>query len=393
MQAVICKSAHDPDCSDLLAELRDKGINYHFIDSLQQLPSALPKLDQTKPFLIYTNSQIRIDHPDLILSWHASHPEFDCVGYADDEDKPLGISFMPDKATVFRDTVVSRRAVRDEGTYPYVLRSYQDIPLKVRTKRPDCKPPAIFVLAHMRADYLKLSLNSLLYSIDRSVPVYIFLNGEHHATRHVAMEFAYQHPNVDCIQIPTNIHHSAVNLAIQWANPESFIIWEDDFILPPITKTLFPNWPYLFVDRLKHFDLVGWAPITENIPDWRDKLGNMFPRKDYAYYEWYESGSERYDPWIESTQKPLLLGQAVAMTREFWNRTEKRSPWYVPLDTELHSAAKTYCVPGLRGYHIGWNYKMDGYKTTNASTPELKHTIRSLKTAREQTFDLRTIVP
>lgn len=204
----------------------------------------------------------------------------------------------------------------------------------------------------------------------------------------MALDAAERHVQVDAIQIPDNIHHSAVNLAIQWANPENFIIWEDDFILPPITRDLFPYWPYQFVSRLKHFDLVGWAPITENIPKWSSRLGNLFPRKDYAFDEWYESGTERYEPWVESTKKPLLLGQAVAMTREFWDRCEKRSPWYVPLDTELHSAAKNYCVPGLRGYHIGWNFRMDGYGRSCPEAPNLIHTVTSLKTGRQETFRL-----
>jgi hypothetical protein len=390
MQAVICKNQHDPDCKDLTDELDIHGINYVFINSLLDLKQGLAKLNQDEPFLLYRNSFMRISFPHKILTWHKENPNFDFVSIKCGTER-INVSYYPKEVEIFRDTVITKKSLLDIPTWPFALNTYQDQPFEVTFMRPKYTPPAIFVLAHNRSNYLKLSLNSLFYSIDETVPVYIFINGNNPSTGKVARSFVDKYSNVDVIQINQNIHHSAVNIALQWSNAETFVVWEDDFILPPITKDLFPHWPYQFVHRLNHFDLVGWTPITENIPGWHSRLGNTFPRKDHVFYDWIPV-SRKEEKWRESIDNPPLLGQALAMSRSFWNKCKKRKPWFVPLDTEIHSRAKNYCIPGLRGYHIGWNQEMDGYPTpTRPPDPPLENTVLSLKTGQTKTIRLDAI--
>lgn len=163
MQAIICKREYDPECGDLFEELCELGIHYTIIESLDQLEQVLPGLDQDKPFLMYQNSQWRIDRPKEILQWHTEHPEFDWIALPNEEGEQTGVSYMPSQAVVFRDTVITHNAVRDKDVWPFLLRTYGNDLIKVRYKKPDVKPPHIFVLAHSRPEYLCLTLNSLLY--------------------------------------------------------------------------------------------------------------------------------------------------------------------------------------------------------------------------------------
>ena len=391
MQAIICKDAYDPDCKDLTDTLNTHKIRYVFINSLMDLKKGIKQLDQNDPFLLYRNSLMRISHPDKILRWHKENPNFDFVAVKCDQfDKlrSINVSYYPKEVELFRDTAITKKSLVDIPTWPFALDSYNEEPVRVTFKKPNCSPPAICVIAHNRATYLQLSLNSLLYSIDDTVPVYIFLNGYNSETCRVANSFR-EYPNVDIIQIKQNVYFAAINIALQWSKAEAFMVWEDDFILPPTARDLFPHWPYQFVNRLNSFDLVGWSFITENIPEWHRRLGNTFPRNDYAYYEWVnvERTEER---WRESIDNPPLLGQAIAMTKDFWQRCSKRMPWYTPLDTEWHAGATRYCIPGLRGYHIGWNQEMDNLTKGRQppKDPPLENSVISLKTHEHKIIKL-----
>jgi len=114
----------------------------------------------------------------------------------------------------------------------------------------------------------------------------------------------------------------------------------------------------------------------------------MFPRVDYRLYDWiYGKRDLSQDHWICSTEEPLLLGQAMAMTTEYWKSCHKDEKWRVPIDGGLVAEARRgYCLPGLRGYHIGWNSQMDGVVPSAEHAffePVTENTLTSLKTGKK----------
>jgi len=388
MQAVICKEKHDPDCDALEEYLSNYNILCHYINSLGDIEALLPNLNQDSPFLLYRNSLMRIPHPEKILAWISLHPEFDSVQVKDIYHNKIHTCYWPKRTHFSRDTVVSEKDLKDEEAYPFALESVDNIPARITYTKPDITPPHIFVITHHRDVYLRLSLNSLLFSIDDTIPVTIFLNGATDAVKGVALEFMGRYSNIDVVEVEKNCYHAIIGFAVQYCQPDSFVVWEEDFILPPITRVLFPNWPYQFAHRLKTFDLVGWAPITENVSYWDKRLGGIFPRTDYRFYDWvYGCRDGHKDHWVSSVEEPLLLGQALAMTTEFWKSCPKDPKWGVPVDGELVGWAKRgYCLPGLRGYHIGWNSQMDGVNPPTAHIffeTVTENTLTSLKTGKK----------
>jgi len=388
MQAVICKEKHDPDCKELEDYLSHHNILCHYINNLSEIEDLLPKLNPESPYLLYRNPLMRIPHPEKILAWLTLHPEFDSVQAKDVYNNKIHTSYWPSRTHFSRDTVVSEKDLKDEEAYPFALSAVDNVPARITYDKPDVGPAHIFVLAHHRDVYLRLSLNSLFYSIDDTVPVTIFLNEATNAVRSVALEFMHKYSNVDVVSIETNCYHAFTGFALQYCQPESFVVWEEDFILPPITRVLFPHWPYQFAHRLKTFDLVGWGCITENVSYWDKRLGGMFPRTDYRFYDWiYGRRDPNKEHWVSSVEEPLILGQAMAMTTEFWKSCPKDPKWGVPVDGELVGWAKRgYCLPGLRGYHIGWNSHMDGVNPTTSHAffePVTENTLTSLKTGEK----------
>jgi hypothetical protein len=393
MQAIIYKDPYDPPCDDLEEHLQKVGIEYFYIKSLTELKDAVKKLNPKLPFLFYRNSLMRMPLPELILKWHEENPECKNVAVPF-KNIPQLVSFYPEQIEVLRD-IVTTTELKEGNNSNFVIQSIGGTKIEITLKKPKTKPLFIFVKAFNRPEYLKLSLNSLLYSIGNSTPVLIFLNGFDAKTCEVALSYAEKYSNVDVIRIRQNVHFAYINIALQWSRAENFMIWEDDFILPPIARELFPYWPSQFVHRLKHFDLVGWGPITENIPEWHPWLGNRFPRTDYPYNEWVYCDTEAFQGkkhWEISSQVPLLLAQGLAMNVDFWSKCQKHQPWFAPKDSDYHSNAKNYCLPGLRGYHIGWNQEMDGY--INVEGPReipIENVVSSLKTGRTEIIKLDAI--
>jgi len=364
MQAIICKDKYDPPCDDLITQLAKGSCKVFLINSLSEFDAILPKLNQEQPCLLYYNSLMRFDGPAMIFKKHLEVPGINMLCLKGSYYTGEIVSFFPTNIIKYRDSIITRQNLLHENS-TYLKISYPFIYHKI----PKIDPPRIFVYTHNHDTYLRLSLNSLFYSIDKSVPVAIFLNQATDKVKKIVLEFKEKYPEqIEILESKVNVVYSAVNLMIQWYQPKYFVIWEDDFILPPRAKELFPLWAYQFAHRLQYFDLVGWSITTDNIPLGRKLYWYPPYRKDEfpgetPPYEWvYARKNDKY--------YTPFMGQALAMTADFYRSCRRIEQWQSPIDVTLHEKATHYCTPALRGYHIGWNQEMDGNeKVSNLPTP------------------------
>jgi len=377
-QALIVADQYDPVdvIDDLLRELEAEGISVFVSNTVKDISNVLPQLQADKPFLYYKNCQTRIRNPRLLLEWHWSN-----IGFHNVRLRGEYVTFIPNRSVVFRDELINSCVLVGTEAFVFDISQFDVVDLFYR--KPNVRPPHIFVYSKDRPDYLKHSLDSLRYSLgeDTSVPITLFLNEPTLEMLGKVRSWNFEWMDIVCIE--KNSFYSAINLAVQWANPETFVVFEDDFILPHTARDFFPNWPYLFADRLRNFDVVGWAPNTDNAP-----RIHRFPKLSdaYCFSDWV-NGGPRFN-----NSCPLLLGNALATTQKYWRSCEIKAPWYLPLDSHLLRTAN-YSTPALRGYHIGWNQQMDGYSSAaRPSDAPMQNTLRSIVTGRTETFRLDSIL-
>jgi len=226
--------------------------------------------------------------------------------------------------------------------------------------------------------YLKLTLNSLNFSLIEKVPIKILLNKPLPEVKKVALEFACgKEDYVEVLESAENSFITGTNVLLQYFKPEKFIIMEDDFIFPPTVKNYFPNWPHQFADRLKYFDAVGWSAHIDNV-----HINNFdlprWPQTPQCNSDW---------ELITKQSRTLMMAQALAVKTDFYVKRAKEAnnEWVCNFDSTLHSHKK--CTPSLRGYHIGFNQEMDGFcslKTPRWPNPiELCH-VTSLLTGEKK---------
>jgi hypothetical protein len=340
MQAVIVKDMYDNQkiCSELKLALAAKGFSKIVeIGSLTELGDAKIQLNQDQPCLLYHNIFTRYSvDPVTIVDFQKQH------GFNSLSIDGRVISFLPSEFLKLH-----------HNTSSFQFSSFKNFKVENVTSSyvlPQEKP-MIFLYTHNRDMYLKLTLNSLDFSLIEKVPIKILLNKPTDSVKMVALDFAAGKNYVEVLESKENTFITATNVLLQWFRPEKFIIMEDDFILPYTTKSYFPNWPFQFLDRLNYFDAVGWSVFIENthVPFWDLP---RWPQEVKCMSDW-----EIIDP----LSRTLMMAQALAVRTDFYvERAKKANDKYVcNFDSTLNSPKK--CTPSLRGYHIGFNQEMDGF--------------------------------
>lgn len=348
-QAVIIRDPFDNDkiFYDLLTLLKNQGIkNIIDIPSSNDLETAKVFLDENEPCLYYPNIFIRHSVPvSNIIETHKKS-DFDIIV----DKRDLIMSFIPRKLFKVEKSTASFliKYLKQYGKFTIV----NNTPTYVK---PDEKP-IIFLYTHNRDTYLKLTLNSLDYSLIEKIPIKILLNNPTEKVKEVALEFAENKSYVEVLEVNENSFVTATNLLIQWFKPEKFILMEDDFIFPVTTREYFPNWPFQFLDRLNYFDVVAWGASLDNMSS--------------PYFSSPRTPSEvkSHNDWelVYSESKHLLMAQALAVTTKFYiesGKKVKNNIYNCCFDCDLISSKK--CTPSLRGYHIGWNQQMEGFPPLN----------------------------
>lgn len=239
--------------------------------------------------------------------------------------------------------------------------------------------PRIICYTHHRSTYLRLTLNSLMYSLEHcpEIPVTIVLNDPTQDTLHVALEFGARYKQIDILKTNVNVAFAAVNIAVQWYRPKYIIIAEDDFILNSSVKTLYPTWAYDFCYRLNHFEMVGWRASFDNIPC-------------NALYTWLKPENKTQIGWFN--YKPYgypIMAQLLALKTDFWLSCIDNSLSKTPLDIHLLMKTKNISSPYTVGYHIGFNQEMDNFNIDKRFAFNMA--IRDVKVTNLKTFEERTI--
>jgi hypothetical protein len=249
-------------------------------------------------------------------------------------------------------------------------------------------PISILLYTHKRADYLKLSLNSLLFSLDGDLEdITIFMSNPSPDVEYLVCDFSEKYPNIEVFKSEENIACAAINAYLQIKNPEKFIIFEEDYILPQHTKFVLPHWRRQFSQLLDEFDIVNFQTSIENQPH------------DFSY-----NTSKRNTPfsftheWI--TDKSLdihITGNGFAVKSAFYKSFSNNPPFYISGDGHVFTQAKKVCASSIHGYHIGWNQEMDGHVKIGDKSrfpePGPIQTIINCKTQEKHTIDLRSIMP
>lgn len=379
MQALIVRDTFDNQqiANQLKIELKTLIETIHIveIESLSQWETAKIQLKCDEPCIYFPNIFTRYANVSIleILNFHITHNDFSSLVIYDEHNNKQVISFIPNKVSA------------DYSNNSLVFSNYFTIRnLKIEYAKLN-ETPIIFLYTHNRSEYLNLTLNSLNHSMIDKFPVKLLLNQPTPKVREIAYTYECL-KHIEIFEINPNSVFSAINLALQWFKPKKFIIMEDDFILPLAARTRFPNWAFQFMDRLNHFDIVGWPWSLDNSPfyytnrcvvdhvqtDWINKTKDQ--KAIDSYYFGAHCLAVKTDYYIESFRKRTTL-----------------NPYYVAFDGDMQSPAARMCVTALKGYHIGFNQVMDGYSQRTVETHPKEFKMTSLKTKEERILNIEDL--
>ena len=373
---VITDNLNNPES---YTDLKDNLIKNNFklveIESVRHFETAKQKLDINKPCLFYKNCYTRFDVPEVIWDFHESNLKLDFLTIGSEV-----VSFRPN-AVIFKNNTL---LMPTNNVNSFAVSSVYGKKVNIVNKFKNEDRPLIFLSTFNRDLYLRLTLNSFIFSLNKPVDLKIFLNEATPEVKQVALDFAKKHDFIEVFDVQKNSYFSVYNLAVQWFKPKHFFIMEDDFILSPSTKHFFPDWPYQFIDRLHNFDAVAWSiyadnchynvPFIRNVPD--------ISRSDWE---------------IGDLNKILCGAQCLAVTTKYWLeylfKIKGSCQYHVPLDQHLLKG--NFCTPALKTYHIGWNQEMEGFVSVNAGnrfgSPPIINKLTSLKTNETKEFNLLDI--
>lgn len=320
----------------------------------------------SESFLLYYSAEMRIDQPKKILEFHHEN-DFAMVYY---EDFPIIIN--PDK--IFLETY---RFYTQKGNNNFHLSPNTEMG-RMSFKKPSIEPPRILMHTSHRLDYLKMTINSLFYSlVDHSVPISLMLNASPPEVIEYAKKLPERYPNMEILYIDKNPIYAGINILLQYYDrPKRFIAMEDDIILPQITRSYFPHWPYLFVQRLDQVDIVGWMCDSSN-----RSMKHVWPIPPTPLqHGWYKGSKEKVFP---------IMGQCFATTWEHYIENNEDET-YISRDENLIRNATKYTTPFIKPYHIGWNQFVDGHKRLE-SKQEYVFDVVNFTTGVNKRIDIRDI--
>jgi len=255
---------------------------------------------------------------------------------------------------------------------------------------PNCNPVSILLYTHKRLDYLKLSLNSLLYSIENPdlSDITIFMSAPTPEVNSYVLKVAEQYPLLTILRSPENVAFAAVNLYLQIRRPEKFVVFEEDYILPQHTKHVLPYWNHQFCHLLDEYDVVNFQTSLENqCFDFFNPLPRAPRMVPFSFEHSWET---------DKTKDIHIIGSGFATKAKFYASFGNNPPFYVSGDGHVFSQAKKVCVSSIHGYHIGWNQEMDGHAKIGDPSrfPEPKpiQEVIDAKAGMKYTVDLRKIV-
>ena len=325
-KAYIRSDPHEnPEVTEsLYKRLTDQGIAPFFVEKEYR------EIIETKPFLYFRNSYLRLTQELDILKYHHDHPEIPYL-IVDHEI----ISINPSA----------------KGQNPFRINNKS-----VSLFQPSIKPLPILLGTHQRPIYLKLTLNSLLYSI-RHFPeqkIYIVLSQPDEETRLIVQDLVKNNPKVEAVISDDNLKYAFANFGSKFYSLEKFIHHEDDGIIPQNLEYFIPFWTQQLHYRHSTAPLVTFR-ISES--NWT----TAFHKSDFL------ARSEKIqipDKTLWYCMKPALktivpmggMGMVIdsrASYRDF------KPPSYNSSDHDIYYQSSAVCLANIPIYHIGANYEVD----------------------------------
>lgn len=383
---ILVADKHDPEECILFHQeyCASRGLELHIVPTqfealkLTTFGGFLPD----DPVLFIQGPLLRVRNIECIQQWHRQNEHFPIVRLGPKDSVGPIVSFIPRDVKIQNGQVI----MKDEASFPFNVENYHFEWQKPQIEESEI--PRILLYTYNRPEYLKLTLNSLVYSLngDEGIPLTILLNDSPPETKRVAAWFLEKYSFVDVLEVTPNSKLSALNVGIQWyyqkekALRQNLIICEDDFILPTAAREFFPWWVYQFMARLRKLELVGWSCQPENSPEW-------YPTTPFK--------GERCD-WVYEDLQVYLQNLAMKTKYYIQNVTCTNHHHFSAPDTLLHGNSKGTCTPGTRGYHIGWNQIMDFnmslYKEGRFSATPWEVKVTDLRTWETRNIVLEDIV-
>jgi hypothetical protein len=344
MKAIIkLDKGYDSFClNDLILQL--KSINLYFELVYDYAEFIKNNKDSSEQVILFYNEHQRIKNIHTLLNFlKDSGSQFSMVT---DLKTNRIISFIPKKIypTLIDIPFLSLTGYERANTF---MASNLDISFEYLEKA----IPPLFLTTRERLDYLKLTYNSLSYSSqDIDENLVIILN---EPTKEV--ESYVQTLPCRKIKILENSGLQSINIAYQIFKPDKFIICEDDFIYPILTKMFYPEWLKEFGAKLDLYDMVGMSQTLSNVPS-----PVRFHYTEHIKYEGHLINEHlKGNLWCD--QPKVITGQCLGIKGNFYTDVSK-SIKATPIDTSLKNHSGKICMTTLLGYHIGRNQEMDGFK-------------------------------
>lgn len=318
-------------------ELKDQGLSYTVLPHIAEYDCWKKTADVSTPVLFYRNEFMRIKTPRQALDFHRVNHSF---------------PFTTDTSWGFYQTVSLKPSEVDlMGNFKMVSQNlwsfiYQPEARMVDIAKPKYEQVPIFVLAHNRPEYLKLTLNSLLHSTSDqdNRKIVIIWNDATDEVKNLTLSYLKKDKNIEFLEILPNAKLAAINVALQVYRPKKFIYCEDDVIFPEPTRNYFPQWVTQFASRLNDFDVVAWHYGTENV--------NII-------YGLQRLNLPDYSRWLKVNDHEGLTigGQCFCTTTAYYASLASEKNNWTTVDKELFMGAGY--SPSLRLYHLGFNHRID----------------------------------
>lgn len=312
--------------------------------------SELSSLSKTKKmkdgyYLFFENPRIRFDVEKIIQFLNRTND----LTIVKSKDRRV-IAFDINKITVDNGTI--------HGSYPF--NTNQEI-----TEKPPKSPvPDIYMVAHSREDYLKFTLNSLLYSFKNLVKkptLKIFMNTPTQELFNTVVKYQQENENIEWYKSDVNLRWKSIRTLMDYFEPEIFTYAEEDFILPPEVTTEYPYWPQQFYSIAARNGFVGWR--SNNMPKdpfWKATSGfKTIPTYDH-----------RWD--INYTTHRILAGHLISIKSSLYRSIDDTMQKHncSATDEWLSNSCTFEASPTTFGYHIGYNNVMDNLSAAHYQEPK-----------------------
>jgi len=334
---------------------------------LQTTPLSYKEIAHSEPFIYYRNPYLRYwitngskNLETQILDHHANH---------------LGTSYI----TTYEGEVCSYDPTNKAG-YSFNLAQ-----VKATCYEPEIEPLPVLLGTHNRPLYLRLTLNSLLYSL-KSIrqKIYVIVSDPCEETLEVVKDILNKDPRISAVRCDKNLKYAFANFGTKFYGIDKFLHHEDDGILP---ENFFYHVPF-WTSQLNHRSKDGNLVVT------RIFEGNW--TSDFHRSKFVMCSTRMRIPddlWHYFTPEPRLIipmggmGMVIDSKKSY---RDFKAPGFHTSDHNLYHDSNQMCMLNVPIYHIGANYQMDypTYKTGTSPQVERIQVGVDMRSGEEKVVDL-----